>query len=89
MAESRKFGRLFNIVHPVIANEASSGIVRVAIKDNIPSGKLMAYSYWTRTAAGVERVTAHTSNYIQASGVLFISGTFATGDILTTTCQFI
>jgi len=89
VASERTYKPLKTLVHTVNAAEAGSGIVRLQIANSIPSGTGLAYDYWTRTAAGLERVTAYNSNFIQASGVLFISGTFVTGDILTSRVQFI
>jgi hypothetical protein len=87
LSRERTFKKQFTIIHAVTTNEASSGVVRLAIQPVIPSGTGLAYDYWTRTTAGVGRVTAYTSNFIQSSGVLFIGGTFTVNDILTAHCQ--
>jgi hypothetical protein len=86
LSRERTFRKPFTMVHAVTAGQASSGIVPLAI-GTIASGTGLAYDYWTRTSAGLGRVTAYTSNFIQSSGILFISGTFATGDIVTAHCQ--
>jgi hypothetical protein len=89
VASETTYKPLKTIIHTVNAAEAGSGIVRLQIANSITSGTGLAYDYWTRTSAGLGRVTAYNSNFIQASGVLFISGTFTTGDILTSRIQFI
>ena len=86
LSRERTFKKIFTMVHAVTADQASSGIVPLSI-GTVASGTGLAYDYWTRTSAGLGRVTAYTSNFIRPSGILFISGTFATGDIVTTSCQ--
>jgi hypothetical protein len=92
MARIGNYQKAKFIVKTLNAAEVSSGIVRLPILQKVSnSGTDLDYVYQIRTANGLEKTTAATSQYIKASGLLNIyAGTspFATGDKLTVKCTF-